>query len=135
MSGSSQMNNDCVMMTDQSLIQNQSQQNAPESVMQLELGDDSNDEIQRYMHGRGCSKRHTVGCTDDLSSGKSSDTHSPVPSCSPTTNAGNPASSSGRTRRSGLLTVMERPPGMSNSLVSKTLIASFIVFFLWLFIL
>lgn len=62
------------------------------------------------MHGRGCSKRHTVGCTDDLStptSPNANDTsvepklsHSPAPS-----------TSSGRTRRTGLLTVMERPPG------------------------
>lgn len=104
------------MMTDQSHIQTQSQQmqNVPENVMQLELGDESsNDEIQRYMHGRGCSKRHTVGCTDDLSSGKNTETHSPIPSCSPTTSSGTSANSSGRTRRSGLLTVMERPPGMT----------------------
>lgn len=60
------------------------------------------------MHGRGCSKRHTVGCTDDLSSSSASPndstteqllSHSPAPS------------TSGRTRRTGLLTVMERPPG------------------------
>lgn len=59
------------------------------------------------MHGRGCSKRHTVGCTDDLSTSPviSSENsveplaHSPAPS------------SGGRTRRTGLLTVMERPPG------------------------
>lgn len=61
----------------------------------------------RYMHGRGCSKRHTVGCTDDLSPNGPVDSlevplpHSPAPS-----------TSSGRTRRTGLLTVMERPPGM-----------------------
>lgn len=59
------------------------------------------------MHGRGCSKRHTVGCTDDLSTSanpndsttEQSLSHSPAPS------------TSGRTRRTGLLTVMERPPG------------------------
>lgn len=60
------------------------------------------------MHGRGCSKRHTVGCTDDLSSSSTNPndstteqslSHSPAPS------------TSGRTRRTGLLTVMERPPG------------------------
>lgn len=89
--------------------------------------DESNDEIQRYesneyflyvgsnmtsshfryMHGRGCSKRYTVGSTDEmLSSAITNDntseqslSHSPAPS------------TSGRTRRTGLLTVMERPPG------------------------
>lgn len=61
------------------------------------------------MHGRGCSKRHTVGCTDDLPAPPSTVsspmepplTHSPVIG----------GSSGGRTRRSGLLTVTERPPG------------------------
>lgn len=74
-----------------------------------DVNDESNDEIQRYMQSRGCLKRHTVGCTDDLSAqansaNNSMDTnlsHSPAPS-----------TSSGRTRRTGLLTVMERPPGM-----------------------
>lgn len=80
------------------------------SDMNMESSEDSNDEIQRYMHGRGCSKRHTVGCTDDLSvnqTGQSMEpplAHSPIPSSSAT-------GQSGRTRRTGLLTVMERPPG------------------------
>lgn len=80
----------------------------------MESSEDSNDEIQRYMHGRGCSKRHTVGCTDDLSknpsnqSNESPHTHSPVPSSTVLTQN---ATSTGRTRRTGLLTVMERPPG------------------------
>lgn len=60
------------------------------------------------MHGRGCVKRHTVGCTDDLSQPSTSCgspmepplAHSPAPT------------TSGRTRRTGLLTVMERPPGI-----------------------
>ncbi|XP_058838546.1 uncharacterized protein LOC131694126 isoform X2 [Topomyia yanbarensis] len=74
-----------------------------------DVPDDSSDEIQRYMHGRGCSKRHTVGCTDDLSSGNGlpmepPQIHSPAPSTVGTTGGG-------RTRRTGLLTVMERPPG------------------------
>jgi hypothetical protein len=79
----------------------------------MESGEDSNDEIQRYMHGRGCSKRHTVGCTDDLSVAPSGQcmepplAHSPIPSTSGMSQSG----SSGRTRRTGLLTVMERPPG------------------------
>ncbi|XP_062544542.1 uncharacterized protein LOC134211571 isoform X4 [Armigeres subalbatus] len=74
-----------------------------------EVPDDSSDEIQRYMHGRGCTKRHTVGCTDDLSANNATtmeppQAHSPAPSNSGT-------SGGGRTRRTGLLTVMERPPG------------------------
>lgn len=83
----------------------------------MESSEDSNDEIQRYMHGRGCSKRHTVGCTDDLSKNPSSQPnpdqqiigHSPIPS--PGISGQSSATSSGRTRRTGLLTVMERPPG------------------------
>ncbi|XP_055621707.1 uncharacterized protein LOC129765419 isoform X3 [Toxorhynchites rutilus septentrionalis] len=79
-------------------------------VTMVEPTDDTNDEIQRYMHGRGCTKRHTVGCTDDLSTGNSTpmdppQAHSPAPS---TTVGGG---GGGRTRRTGLLTVMERPPG------------------------
>ena len=85
------------------------------------------------MQIRGCAKRHTVGCTDDLSV-----THHPGESCcgyeqqaglpltnmahqgsgiSTATTAGNAAvtaASAGgnmRTRRTGLLTVTERPPG------------------------
>ncbi|XP_065077213.1 uncharacterized protein Sik3 isoform X4 [Ochlerotatus camptorhynchus] len=74
-----------------------------------EAPDDSSDEIQRYMHGRGCTKRHTVGCTDDLSNSNATSmeppqAHSPAPSSAGT-------SGGGRTRRTGLLTVMERPPG------------------------
>ncbi|XP_049540937.1 uncharacterized protein LOC125954571 isoform X3 [Anopheles darlingi] len=84
--------------------------------------DDSNDEIQRYMHGRGCTKRHTVGCTDDLSTGCSSPmdppqgSHSPAPMAGAGGASGSSAGGAGgggggRTRRTGLLTVMERPPG------------------------
>lgn len=76
--------------------------------------DSSNDEIKRYMHGRGSNKRHTVGCTDDLS-GEPPMAHSPIPSTSTAganqSMAGSSGSSGGRTRRTGLLTVMERPPG------------------------
>ncbi|XP_058458349.1 uncharacterized protein LOC131434981 isoform X1 [Malaya genurostris] len=82
-----------------------------------EVPDDSSDEIQRYMHGRGCSKRHTVGCTDDLSSGNgvpmdSPQIHSPAPSTVGATGGG-------RTRRTGLLTVMERPPVISPDLIRE----------------
>lgn len=80
--------------------------------------DSSNDEIQRYMHGRGSNKRHTVGCTDDYDL-EPSIAHSPIPSTSGATNqgcvggtAGTSSGGGGRTRKSGLLTVMERPPGM-----------------------
>ncbi|XP_055374022.1 uncharacterized protein LOC129607224 isoform X2 [Condylostylus longicornis] len=66
-----------------------------------ETGEETSDEIQRYMQIRGSSKRHTVGCTDDLSESAIDATlsHSPAPQ------------SGSRTRRTGLLTVMERPPG------------------------
>ncbi|XP_001663093.2 serine/threonine-protein kinase SIK3 homolog [Aedes aegypti] len=82
-----------------------------------EITDDSSDEIQRYMHGRGCTKRHTVGCTDDLSDNNTTpmeppQAHSPAPST-----AG--ISGGGRTRRTGLLTVMERPPVISPELVRE----------------
>ncbi|XP_055601667.1 uncharacterized protein LOC129750686 isoform X3 [Uranotaenia lowii] len=75
--------------------------------------DDSSDEIKRYMDGRGCVKRHTVGCTDDLSVGPSTSmeppqAHSPAAN---TGGAGAGGGGGGRTRRTGLLTVMERPPG------------------------
>lgn len=90
----------------------------------MESGEDSNDEIQRYMHGRGCSKRHTVGCTEDLSKNSAGQSmepplaHSPAPSPSGISQGG----SSGRTRRTGLLTVMERPPGKPSTQVSRPLI-------------
>lgn len=57
------------------------------------------------MHGRGCSKRHTVGCTDDLSATSVTDPLEPSLAHSPAPSTG------GRTRRTGLLTVTERPPG------------------------
>ncbi|XP_052873685.1 transcriptional activator MN1 [Anopheles cruzii] len=84
-----------------------------------EGNDDSNDEIQRYMHGRGCTKRHTVGCTDDLSVGSASpmeppQAHSPAPG-----STGSGATGGGRTRRTGLLTVMERPPVISPDLIRE----------------
>lgn len=76
--------------------------------------DSSNDEIQRYMHGRGSNKRHTVGCTDDYS--EPIVANSPIPSTSSAGAnqsgiAGSGNATGGRTRRTGLLTVMERPPG------------------------
>uniref|UniRef100_A0A182KD38 KA1 domain-containing protein n=1 Tax=Anopheles christyi TaxID=43041 RepID=A0A182KD38_9DIPT len=74
------------------------------------------------MHGRGCTKRHTVGCTDDLSGGNASpmeppQAHSPAPTASGTSGTG--AGGGGRTRRTGLLTVMERPPVISPDLIRE----------------
>lgn len=89
----------------------------------MEGSEDSNDEIQRYMHGRGCSKRHTVGCTDDLSKSPGSQcmeaplAHSPIPSSSAMSQSGG----GGRTRRTGLLTVMERPPGKDMTRIINSL--------------
>lgn len=60
---------------------------------------DCNEELQSYMQNRGCVKRHTVGCTEDLSvPGQGSQSHAPT------------TSSNMRQRRTGLLTVTERPP-------------------------
>ncbi|XP_037947245.1 uncharacterized protein LOC119679130 [Teleopsis dalmanni] len=98
-------------------------------------GEESSDEIQRYMQIRGCAKRHTVGCTDDLSV-----THHPgdnccvyeqnvIPGAHMGTNitqqsvvtgvAGNNAGGGIRTRRTGLLTVTERPPVISPELIRE----------------
>lgn len=71
------------------------------------------------MHGRGCSKRHTVGCTDDLSASGEQIVNDCGQGVTGPGGVGNAAGGSGpsggatggRTRRSGLLTVMERPPG------------------------
>uniref|UniRef100_A0A182NJ75 Non-specific serine/threonine protein kinase n=1 Tax=Anopheles dirus TaxID=7168 RepID=A0A182NJ75_9DIPT len=90
-----------------------------------EATDDSSDEIQRYMHGRGCTKRHTVGCTDDLSAGNASpmeppQAHSPAPSAGGGSGTGGGGGGGGgRTRRTGLLTVMERPPVISPDLIRE----------------
>ncbi|CAH0548609.1 unnamed protein product [Brassicogethes aeneus] len=51
------------------------------------------EEVARYMQGRGQNKRHTMASTEDVH------------------NLQSPTASGGRTRRTGLLTVMERPPG------------------------
>lgn len=83
-----------------------------------EASEESNDEIQRYMHGRGCSKRHTVGCTDDLSQTRASGAEGGLDQQSSTHSPG-PQSSGGRTRRTGLLTVMERPPVISPELIRE----------------
>ncbi|KAH8336814.1 hypothetical protein KR059_004259 [Drosophila kikkawai] len=70
-----------------------------------------NEELQSYMQKRGLGKRHTVGCTEDLSV-----THGPGPgsqSQAPTT------SSNMRQRRTGLLTVTERPPVIPPELIRE----------------
>lgn len=95
------------------------QQHQQEISMQLESSEDSNDEIQRYMERRGCSKRHTFGCTDDLNAANAQNlegslqttNNSPSPN-NGVSGASNAGGASGRTRRTGLLTVMERPPGI-----------------------
>ncbi|BFG05773.1 uncharacterized protein DMAD_04432 [Drosophila madeirensis] len=65
---------------------------------------DCNEELQSYMQKRGGVKRHTVGCTDDLSV-----THGP--GTGPGSSQAPASSTNMRQRRTGLLTVTERPPG------------------------
>lgn len=72
------------------------------------------------MKKRGCSKRHTVGCTEDLTTSRRTSeqqnlahitnmtSQSPTGVVTPNTGC---ASGGIRTRRTGLLTVTERPPG------------------------
>lgn len=69
------------------------------------------------MQMRGCAKRHTVGCTEDLTgTHHTSDQQSAMPRLTGAAPSGvmNSAAGGGglRTRRTGLLTVTERPPGM-----------------------
>ena len=122
----SSMTNPSQLVNDEQMIAEQSATSCQlkSTDANMESSEDSNDEIQRYMHGRGCSKRHTVGCTDDLSKNPSGQPntdqqigHSPIPSPGISGQSG-ASSSSGRTRRTGLLTVMERPPGMKLCLSS-----------------
>lgn len=68
------------------------------------------------MQKRGCVKRHTVGCTEDLSVSHSPGelAHLQVPPGGGQAQSGAGSGSAGgnmRTRRTGLLTVTERPPG------------------------
>ncbi|XP_052841947.1 uncharacterized protein LOC128256000 isoform X2 [Drosophila gunungcola] len=70
-----------------------------------------NEELQSYMLKRGGTQRHTVGCTEDLSV-----SHGPGPGSQsqvPTT------SSNMRQRRTGLLTVTERPPVIPPELIRE----------------
>ncbi|XP_068144703.1 uncharacterized protein Sik3 isoform X2 [Drosophila tropicalis] len=75
-------------------------------------GEECSEEIQSYMQKRGCVKRHTVGCTEDLSVGGDM-AHMQVTPGTSNQAAAPPGSGGGnmRTRRTGLLTVTERPPG------------------------
>ncbi|KAI8127059.1 hypothetical protein CVS40_2592 [Lucilia cuprina] len=85
------------------------------------IQDEGSDEIQRYMKKRGCTKRHTVGCTEDLSVSRHPGEQQNLPHVSvnlkPQTPTGVISQNAGcvgggmRTRRTGLLTVTERPPG------------------------
>lgn len=67
------------------------------------------------MQKRGCVKRHTVGCTEDLSVSHSPGelAHLQVPPGAQAQSGAGSGSAGGnmRTRRTGLLTVTERPPG------------------------
>ncbi|KRJ99977.1 uncharacterized protein LOC6531042 isoform X1 [Drosophila yakuba] len=70
-----------------------------------------NEELQSYMQKRGGTQRHTVGCTEDLSvahgSGPGSQSQAPT------------TSSNMRQRRTGLLTVTERPPVIPPELIRE----------------
>ncbi|KAH8371985.1 hypothetical protein KR093_009581, partial [Drosophila rubida] len=84
-------------------------------------GEECSEEIQRQK--RGGVKRHTVGCTEDLSV-----THSPgelghlqvPPGAQPQTPTGSGSGGGNmRTRRTGLLTVTERPPVICPELIRE----------------
>jgi hypothetical protein len=104
-SNTSQMGNDeIMMMTNQHILSNACHQlKAIDANMESSGEDSSNDEIQRYMHGRGSNKRHTVGCTDDydLSSTDPPLAHSPIPSTSNQGGGGGGGVSSGVASSSG----------------------------------
>ncbi|XP_005176429.1 uncharacterized protein LOC101900590 isoform X2 [Musca domestica] len=82
--------------------------------------DEKPEEIQRYMQMRG--KRHTVGCTEDLSlshhSGDQCGINSKLQTPAGIPNATG-VSTGMRTRRTGLLTVTERPPVISPELIRE----------------
>ncbi|XP_055309782.1 uncharacterized protein LOC129573368 isoform X2 [Sitodiplosis mosellana] len=81
-------------------VDSMQQQHNDNMTVTVEGNDEPNDEIQRYMHGRMCSKTEENGAVDSL--------EMPVPT-----------TSGGRTRRTGLLTVMERPPVISDELIRE----------------
>ncbi|XP_034479639.1 uncharacterized protein LOC117785638 isoform X2 [Drosophila innubila] len=86
-------------------------------------GEECSEEIQRYMQKRGCVKRHTVGCTEDLSVSHSPGDlgHLQVPpggQPQPPSGSGS-AGGNMRTRRTGLLTVTERPPVICPELIRE----------------
>ncbi|XP_061401261.1 uncharacterized protein LOC133337013 [Musca vetustissima] len=81
--------------------------------------DEKPEEIQRYMQMRG--KRHTVGCTEDLSLNHHGEQCSINPKLqTPVGMQTSGGVSTGiRTRRTGLLTVTERPPVISPELIRE----------------
>ncbi|KAL9921513.1 salt-inducible kinase 3 isoform 2-T12 [Glossina fuscipes fuscipes] len=86
--------------------------------------EEGTEDIQRYMQMRGCAKRHTVGCTEDLTgTHHTSDQQSTMPRLPGTAPSGVMNSTAGggglRTRRTGLLTVTERPPVISPELIRE----------------
>ncbi|XP_068144702.1 uncharacterized protein Sik3 isoform X1 [Drosophila tropicalis] len=83
-------------------------------------GEECSEEIQSYMQKRGCVKRHTVGCTEDLSVGGDM-AHMQVTPGTSNQAAAPPGSGGGnmRTRRTGLLTVTERPPVICPELIRE----------------
>ncbi|XP_064544254.1 uncharacterized protein Sik3 isoform X2 [Drosophila montana] len=86
-------------------------------------GEECSEEIQRYMQKRGCVKRHTVGCTEDLSVSHSPGElgHMQVPpgAQAQTPTGGGAGGGNMRTRRTGLLTVTERPPVICPELIRE----------------
>ncbi|KAH8407497.1 hypothetical protein KR222_003645, partial [Zaprionus bogoriensis] len=86
-------------------------------------GEECSEEIQRYMQKRGCVKRHTVGCTEDLSVSHNPGElgHLQVPPGAQAQSGAGSGSGGGnmRTRRTGLLTVTERPPVICPELIRE----------------
>ncbi|GBP73724.1 hypothetical protein EVAR_103186_1 [Eumeta japonica] len=80
-----------------------------------ELGGDNsyNSTLCRYMMNRGSSKRHTMATPEDAAHAATSACAKSMPSTSPSSTANI------RVRRTGLLTVTERPPVISPELVME----------------
>ncbi|XP_049883956.1 serine/threonine-protein kinase par-1 [Pectinophora gossypiella] len=72
-----------------------------------------NTNLCRYMMNRGSSKRHTMATPEDAANVATSCSTGPMPSTSPSSSANI------RVRRTGLLTVTERPPVISPDLVME----------------
>lgn len=78
------------------------------------------------MQSRGNSKRHTVASTEEVHSIQQNQSQSGGVS-SGSANSSSSSSSGIRTRRTGLLTVKEKPPGMFDTVFIKYLVFTFIV--------